>query len=98
MSDLFHEGVPDEYIIHGCEVMEMANWHTYQVLTKRSEADARLTCEQAVIRAQLRHIWWGVSVENRKHGVPRIEHLRRAVPPCASYPLSRYLKTSEAWT
>jgi len=24
------------------------------------------------------HIWWGVSVENRKHGVPRIDQLRRA--------------------
>src|ERR1041385_7267681 len=37
MSDLFHEDVPDDYIERVVRVMEFANWHTYQVLTKRSE-------------------------------------------------------------
>src|SRR5262245_46669779 len=37
MSDLFHEGVPDEYVHNVVRVMRTANWHTYQVLTKRSE-------------------------------------------------------------
>ncbi len=37
MSDLFHEDVPDEYIEAAVLVMQRANWHTYQVLTKRSE-------------------------------------------------------------
>src|SRR5205814_8597776 len=37
MSDLFHENVPDEYILRFAQVMRVANWHTYQVLTKRSE-------------------------------------------------------------
>ncbi len=37
MSDLFHEGVPDEYIEMVCRVMATANWHTFQVLTKRSQ-------------------------------------------------------------
>ena len=37
MSDLFHEDVPDDYIVKVAEVMTRANWHTYQVLTKRSE-------------------------------------------------------------
>src|SRR6266446_4064074 len=36
MSDLFHPEVPDDYIIAVARVMEAANWHTYQVLTKRS--------------------------------------------------------------
>jgi protein gp37 len=36
MSDLFHEGVRDEYIAAVVDVMAKANWHTYQVLTKRS--------------------------------------------------------------
>src|SRR5258708_26896009 len=36
MSDLFHEDVPDEFIDRACRVMMAANWHTYQVLTKRS--------------------------------------------------------------
>src|ERR1700730_6696100 len=34
MSDLFHEGVPDDYILRVVQVMQLANWHTYQVLTK----------------------------------------------------------------
>ena len=37
MSDLFHAAVPDEYILACARVMQAANWHTYQVLTKRSE-------------------------------------------------------------
>src|SRR5947209_779546 len=37
MSDLFHEQVPDEYIIEMARVMRSARWHTYQVLTKRAE-------------------------------------------------------------
>src|SRR5947209_20391617 len=37
MSDLFHEGVPDDYVLAVVQVMQLANWHTYQVLTKRSE-------------------------------------------------------------
>src|SRR6202521_2281191 len=37
MSDLFQDGVPDEYIERVVHVMEVANWHTYQVLTKRAE-------------------------------------------------------------
>ena len=36
MSDLFHEAVPNDYIEQVVWVMEMANWHTYQVLTKRA--------------------------------------------------------------
>jgi protein gp37 len=35
MSDLFHEDVPDDSIEAAVFVMERANWHTYQVLTKR---------------------------------------------------------------
>src|ERR1700758_511648 len=37
MSDLFHKDVSDEYILAVVQVMRLANWHTYQVLTKRSE-------------------------------------------------------------
>ncbi len=37
MSDLFHEDVADDYIEQVCRVMQRANWHTFQVLTKRSE-------------------------------------------------------------
>ena len=51
--------------------------HTYQVLTKRSERLARMLAGPLRHVASEPHIWWGVSVENRKHGLPRIEHLQR---------------------
>lgn len=78
MSDLFHEGVPDEYIESVVEVMTKANWHTYQVLTKRSERMRELLVTKLRFGASQQHIWWGVSVENKQYGLPRIGHLRRA--------------------
>ena len=77
MSDLFHEGVSDEYIAAVVNVMMKANWHTYQVLTKRSSRLRELLQTKLRDAARLPHIWWGASVENRKHGLPRIEHLRQ---------------------
>lgn len=78
MSDLFHEGVPDEYIEQVARVMAMANWHTYQVLTKRAERLQELLRTKLAFAAKLRHIWWGTSVEDKKYGVPRITYLRGA--------------------
>lgn len=78
MSDLFHTYVPDEYIERVAKVMVTANWHTYQVLTKRAERLQELLSTRLRFAAQAKHIWWGVSVENKKHGLPRIDHLRRA--------------------
>ncbi|WP_020476275.1 DUF5131 family protein [Zavarzinella formosa] len=76
MSDLFHKDVPDEYIGKVAKIMQVANWHTYQVLTKRSERLRDLLNSQLSDLAAEPHVWWGVSVENRKHGLPRIDHLR----------------------
>jgi protein gp37 len=78
MSDLFHKDVPVEYVLDICRVMRQANWHAYQVLTKRSERLCDLL--QTTLRefAELPHIWWGVSLEDRAHGLPRIDHLRAA--------------------
>lgn len=78
MSDLFHDDIPDKYIELVVRVMATANWHTFQVLTKRSERLRDLLQTRLAFAAGLDHIWWGVSVENRKHGLPRIEHLRAA--------------------
>lgn len=80
MSDLFHEGIPDAYIEQVCAVMLAANWHTYQVLTKRPERMAALLKGKLKAAAKAKHILWGVSVEDRKHGVPRIAKLRSAKP------------------
>jgi len=78
MSDLFQEDVPDDYIETVARVMVDANWHTYQVLTKRAERMRDLLSGRLRHAARQAHIWWGVSVENRKHGLPRIAHLRSA--------------------
>ncbi len=78
MSDLFHKDVPDDYVETVGRVMERANWHTYQVLTKRSSRLRNMLQTRLAFAANLPHIWWGVSVEDRVHGLPRIEHLREA--------------------
>jgi len=78
MSDLFQEGVPDEYVEAVARVMTAAKWHTFQVLTKRSERLRDLLNTKIDFAAKQPHIWWGVSVENKKHGLPRIDHLRQS--------------------
>ena len=83
MSDLFHEGVSDEYIEKVSRVMLAADWHTYQVLTKRADRMAALLQGKLRAAAIAAHIWWGVSVENRKHGLTRIAKLRSAKPTVA---------------
>ncbi len=93
MSDLFQKDIPDAYIEHVARVMEMADWHTYQVLTKRAEH----------MRDMLKGRWrspppWitsgGASASriastacqgSRLCATPR--------PPCGSYRSSRYWKT-----
>lgn len=76
MSDLFHSQVPDNYIVAIAKVMIAAKWHTYQVLTKRSERLRELLNTKLSFAARQSHIWWGVSVEDREYGVPRIAHLQ----------------------
>lgn len=78
MSDLFHKDVPDEFIESVVQVMVRADWHTYQVLTKRSERMRDMLNGQLAFAAEHSHIWWGVSVEDRKYGIPRVDHLRQA--------------------
>ncbi len=72
MSDLFHEKVPFAYIDRVFEVIGRAHHHTFQILTKRAERMAAYCRGRAVPP----NAWLGVSVEDRKYGVPRIEVLR----------------------
>lgn len=76
MSDLFHDVVPDDYVVSVGRVMQQASWHIFQVLTKRADRLHELLNTQLRFAAQLPHVWWGVSVENKKHGLPRIAYLR----------------------
>lgn len=92
MSDLFHPDVPTDYIEKVFHVMEQANWHNFQLLTKRSE---RLL-EISHLLPWSENVWMGVSVENADY-VYRINHLR-SVPAAVRFlsiepllgPLSRY--------
>jgi protein gp37 len=78
MSDLFHEDVPDEYIELVAQVMQTADWHIYQVLTKRASRLSKLLRTKLKSAAKAPHIWWGVSVENRRVGLPRISELSKS--------------------
>lgn len=73
MSDLFHEAVPDAFIEQVLNVARQTPRHTYQVLTKRAE---RLPVFFGA-RPVPENVWLGVSVEDRRYGLPRIEHLRQ---------------------
>ncbi len=77
MSDLFHDDVPDRYIVSAFEVMAAANWHTFQILTKRPARMRKMLKNDLDFAAALPHIWWGVTVENRKHGLPRLDCLKK---------------------
>jgi len=72
MSDLFHEDIPDDFIGQVFDVMKQSPHHTFQVLTKRAERMARFLESREVPD----NTWIGVTVENREHGLPRVDYLR----------------------
>jgi protein gp37 len=77
MSDLFHKEVPKSFIDSVFDTMEQANWHTFQVLTKRSSLMARYLRNRYGGDLAPSHIWLGVSIEDAKNAV-RIKHLHTA--------------------
>jgi protein gp37 len=77
MSDLFHKEIPKAYIAAVFDTMEKANWHTYQVLTKRSSLLQKFLNDRYRDRAAPAHMWFGVSVEDEK-AKTRIAHLQKA--------------------
>lgn len=77
MSDLFHKEVPRSFVDQVFDTMEAADWHRFQILTKRSSLMARYLRQRYGDRAPPRHLWFGVSVEDAA-AVVRIGHLRRA--------------------
>lgn len=72
MSDLFHEDIPEAYIHQVFGVMERADWHIFQVLTKRHERLAEL----APTLPWPKHIWAGVTIENNRFA-HRADYLRQ---------------------
>jgi protein gp37 len=70
MSDLFHEAVPEDYILRVFETMVKAGWHIFQILTKRAERLAEI----APRLPWPDNVWQGVSIENADY-TWRIAHL-----------------------
>ncbi len=77
MSDLFHKDIPRAHVEAVFDTMERANWHTYQVLTKRSTILMKFINDRYRLRPAPAHIWLGVSVENQQ-ATSRVAHLQRA--------------------
>lgn len=91
MSDLFQDGVSDEFITQVFETIRQAQWHQFQILTKRPE---RMVEYFGSNPAPPANAWLGVSVENVKQGLPRVALLRQ-VPVAVRFlsvePLLEYL-------
>ena len=77
MSDLFHKEVPRPFIDGVFDTMERADWHIFQVLTKRSSPMSRYLQSRYGTGKAPAHIWCGVSVEDAP-AKSRITHLRAA--------------------
>ena len=77
MSDLFHKKVPRTFIDSVFDTMEEADWHTFQVLTKRSSLMRDYLIARYADREPPKHIWLGVSVEDGP-AKSRIRHLQAA--------------------
>lgn len=77
MSDLFHKEIPKSYIAAVFDTMEAADWHVYQVLTKRSSLLQKFINDRYRTRPAPPHMWFGVSLEGAPT-VSRIAHLQRA--------------------
>jgi len=76
MSDLFHKNIPRALITAVFDTMEQADWHIYQVLSKRSSLLQKFINDRYKDRAAPAHMWFGVSVEN-KQATSRIVHLQK---------------------
>jgi protein gp37 len=77
MSDLFHKEIPKSFIDSVFTTMEAADWHTFQVLTKRSSLMTRYLHNRYGASKAPPHIWLGVSIEDAQNAV-RLKHLRSA--------------------
>ncbi len=73
MSDIFHKDMPEDYLNKIFNVIEKTPHHTYQILTKRADRMLQYLSNREIPR----NIWLGVTVENKKEGLPRIDMLRQ---------------------
>jgi protein gp37 len=85
MSDLFHEDIPFEFVCDIFRSMKKADWHTFQILTKRADRLAEL----APLLDWPPNVWMGVSIENRRfvYRADRLRRIRAAVRFISAEPL-----------
>lgn len=76
MSDLFHKDIPKAYIAAVFDTMERADWHVYQVLSKRSTLLQKFVNDRYKTSKAPAHMWFGISVENEQ-ATSRIRHLQK---------------------
>ena len=77
MSDLFHKNIPTEFVDSVFDSMESADWHVYQILTKRSSLMRDFVNRRYSNRGPPEHIWLGVSIENAST-LSRLRHLKQS--------------------
>ena len=77
MSDLFHKDIPDEFVSRVFDTMEAADWHVYQVLTKRSSPMRNFVNRRYEDRPAPPNIWLGVSIESSSV-LSRLRHLKQS--------------------
>ena len=75
MSDLFHKQVPWQYVDKVFDTMEKADWHAFQILTKRISLMNKYLNYRYRDKLGPKHIWCGASIEDRR-ATRRIEHVR----------------------
>jgi protein gp37 len=80
MSDLFHKAVPQNFIDKIFDVMEQADWHVFQILTKRSSKLQSYVNRRYSKGGAPAHIWMGVSIEDGNR-LSRLQHLRSTNAP-----------------
>lgn len=85
MSDLFHEAIPDNYVAEVFDIMARADWHVFQILTKREDRLAAL----ARSLPWPPNVWMGVTIENRRfvHRADRLREVPAAVRFISAEPL-----------
>jgi len=80
MSDLFHKKVPVSFVDRVFDTMETGNWHTFQVLTKRSSRMRNYIRNRYGKNGAPSHVWLGVSVEDGTK-LSRVRHLAETPVP-----------------
>ena len=88
MSDLFHKDIPRAHISAVFDTMEAADWHIYQILTKRSSLLQKFINERYRGPQGPAHMWFGVSVENEQ-ATSGSRICKSRTPAFASFPWSR---------